>query len=145
MKCISRLSPCDLSDLKLITLCVCYNPIPNYLLLLGFRNCRKLCITISDSHLLRFSHSFLIHVTLGHCSPSVYDSNFYTMKFSMCAAESRSPLAASFFILHDADCSVNNFLPCFLKFFNGIFQLFSGLLISIFLVHKSRLCYDNAT
>ena len=101
-----------------------YNPIPNYSLLLGFRNCRKLCITISDFHLLRFSHSFLIHVTLGHFSPSVYDSNFYTMKFSMCAAQSRCPLAASFFILHEVKCLVNDFFNCFLKIVCG--ALFSN-------------------
>jgi len=84
-------------------------------------------------------------LTAGHCSPLVYDSNFYTMKFSMCAAQGRRPLTASFFILHDVQPLVNNFLRCFLMFFHGIFEALSEAFSSLFLVSKSSLCYDDAT
>jgi len=71
--------------------------------------------TISD-----LLHSFLIHVTFRHFSRPVYDSNFYTMKFSMFTAFAAARVAASFFILQHVQPSVNNFFACFLKFFHGI-------------------------
>ena len=91
---ILRPWPYDLSDLKLVTLCV-YNPYPELLFCLVLE-----IVGNSALKLLTLIHSFLIHVTFRHCSHPVYDSNFYTMKFSMFAAfaVARLPRAFTYYL-----------------------------------------------
>ncbi len=74
--------------------------------------------------LLTLIHSFLIHVTFGHSSRPVYDSNFYTMKFSMFAAfaVARLPRAFIYYLTHDPLSTT--FFKFFKVFLKAVFQRF---------------------
>jgi len=52
-------------------------------------------------------------VTFRHFSLPVYDSNFYTMKFSMFAAFAVARSSASFYILPHPQYFVNSFFHFF--------------------------------
>ena len=81
----------------------------------------------------RYLHRFLIHVlTFGHFSRPVYDSNFYTMKFSMFARPVGLclPLSRAFLLYRTTTLLSTTFLCFFKYFFLPFFRrseiLFSG-------------------
>ena len=81
--------------------------------------------------LLTLIHSFLIHVTFRHCSRPVYDSNFYTMKFSMFAALAVARLPRAFIYYLMPQPLSTTFFKFFYFFFEGpvrhFFDRFSGI------------------
>ena len=110
--------------LKTLTLSVSLIHIPE-LLLFGFLEIVGNMFTNSLGYIV----SWFIFVTFGHFSPSVYDSNFYTMKFSM--------FTGLFVLLAYRELFYNTLCPypcqqVFLTFFTFFSPFFQGLFLSIF-------------